>query len=125
MGIRTRIATGTATAAAGIAAVLLSPGAAFAGTNGQQIEFFDNIGDTNSVVVSGTNQNGQSVSHCFDTTGPDTRFYGWWWADTTTLDEYEGPCGSGSTRLRTQIIAVPRTQPDSDGDWWQVNNYID
>ncbi|WP_052434777.1 hypothetical protein [Streptacidiphilus melanogenes] len=126
MSIKRKFARGAAVAALGVSAVIAGSGAAFAGTNGQQIEFFDNIGNTGSVAVYGTNQAGQPARHCFDTPVSDNRFGGWWWEGSVTLYEYSGPCSGGYTTgslVETQTVNVPQAQ--SGSDWWAVNNYAD
>ena len=45
----------------------LGAGAAYAGTNGQQLEFVDTLHDVVNVCVTGPNQSGNPAHHCFAT----------------------------------------------------------
>jgi hypothetical protein len=62
------------------------------GTNGQQLEVRTLAF---SVKIKGTNQNGQTVTHCFNTPNYDTELTGWWWKGTITIWSYD----SGGCRI--------------------------
>ncbi|MGW5781184.1 hypothetical protein [Streptomyces sp. NPDC003863] len=74
--------------AGALAALAFAASPASAGTNGQQILFSDDRGDTYSVLVSGHNQDGQPASHCFNTPATDNYLSGWWWKGTVAVTGY-------------------------------------
>ncbi|WP_052434779.1 hypothetical protein [Streptacidiphilus melanogenes] len=79
MNITSTMAKAAAFTVTAVAATVLSSGAAFAGTNGQQIQFHDRQHLANSVLLQGYNQNGQWAQGCFQTPYTDTDISGWWW----------------------------------------------
>lgn len=62
----------------------------------QQLEFFDNQHQANSVYVSGTNQNGASVGNCWATPNWDNTFDNWWWFGAVSFNTYSSSDCSGS-----------------------------
>ncbi|MEU8620201.1 hypothetical protein [Streptomyces sp. NPDC048623] len=115
MSLRVTIARGITTAA--FAAVLATGFAApaSAGTNGQQILFTDDRGDTYSVLISGHNQDGQQVSHCFSTPATDNYLSGWWWKGTVAVTGYAG--SACSAELYNFGFTVPTNW---SSDYYQV-----
>ncbi|ATZ25273.1 hypothetical protein ACFZBM_27030 [Streptomyces lavendulae] len=107
-------------AAAGLAAssVIGGAGAAFAGSNGQQIVFHDvqapNAPHAYSIKITGTNQNGQPVSRCFFTEGEEWyNVNGYWWVGQVSYQTYYNAKCTGATIVsRTAWIPKERT-----GDW--------
>ncbi|MFC0597805.1 hypothetical protein [Streptomyces palmae] len=96
MRIRSKIRTGVAALGMAVAGVALAAGPAAAGSNGNQIRFYDNDGTVYSVWVSGYNQNGQWVSNCFGTPHSTTNLDGWWWSGYVHIDAYHNSSCSGS-----------------------------
>ncbi|OLZ64968.1 hypothetical protein AV521_34005 [Streptomyces sp. IMTB 2501] len=107
-------------AATGAALTALCTGTSSAGTNGQQIHFRDQRGDVYSVSLSGTNQNGESVSHCFDTPGPDNYLSGWWWKDDLTITWYPSAgCDGTAIEPSPEVFTIPPSQPS---DWYLITD---
>lgn len=100
----------------------LLPTVALAGTNGQQFAFIDGFASgpppyVTTMCVTGTNQNGQHVSHCWSTTGTVTIGHGYWWVGAISITYHGGtgaPHGSGST-------SVPKNQSDNCWSWEDDN----
>ncbi|MEU1375456.1 hypothetical protein ABZ442_17595 [Streptomyces triculaminicus] len=84
MNIRRKIATAAVTAAVAGAGLVAGTGSAWAGSNGQQLQVDDASGMARSVMVQGSNQSGDWVSHCFNVNpGTSTPMSGWWWKGNT------------------------------------------
>lgn len=112
--------------AVSLAAVLAMTvaGAAFAGTNGQQVKVYEssNIG---SLCMAGYNQSGSYANYWFE--APASIFHtnsygGYWWrtynGTPVFLDYYSG---SGQLNyLGSNSCSVPEYQPGDD--WWQCNS---
>lgn len=65
-------------------------GTAFAGSNGQQVELYEQT-DLSSACLSGPNQNGTSVYVCFSAPAPRyniSQFPGYWWKGFVTIENY-------------------------------------
>ncbi|MFB6837866.1 hypothetical protein [Streptomyces sp. NPDC056361] len=117
MSIKTKIAKLGAVAATGTALTVLASGAAFAGSNGQQLRFYDHQGDTYSISVAGYNQNGQWATACFNTPNTDNYIGGWWWkGDMTWIGYSSGGC-SGEATTQQKWTTVPASQ---SSDWWGI-----
>ena len=81
-----------AIAAVAILALAAPFTSAFAGSNGQQIELYEQT-NVSSACLSGTNQNGTSVYVCFSAPAPQyniSQFPNYWWKGYTSIDNYVG-----------------------------------
>ncbi|OLZ64965.1 hypothetical protein AV521_33990 [Streptomyces sp. IMTB 2501] len=117
MTVKTAIAKIGALAATGAAVTVLASGSAFAGTNGQQLEFYDKQGDTNGIQVAGWNQSGEYVTHCFSTPSRDNHLDGWWWVgDLHWIGNSSSDC-SGNPTTPEQTTKVEPNQPS---DYWFI-----
>jgi hypothetical protein len=95
---------------------LLVPVGALAGSNGQELEFYDTIGYAYTVAVNGDNQSGQYVSHAFSTPYQDNYFSGWWWKGYLALDEY----GASNNYLGEEWTVVPTSE---SSNWWCFEDF--
>ena len=85
---------------------------AFAGGNGQQLDFSDGVGYVYTVAVSGYNQYGHYATNSWGTPYYDDNYIpGWYWVGYITIDEY----GSSSNFLGEEWTSVPQSQ---SGAWW-------
>ncbi|MCX4539406.1 hypothetical protein [Streptomyces sp. NBC_01565] len=119
MSIGKKTATTVGALALAFAGVLGTAGQSFAGGNGQQIVFADVRGNTYSVYLVGTNQNGERSDICFNTPGPTTYVGGWWWKGTVSYLGFAGAGCTGATRGSFQAT-VPTYQTDTD--WYTITN---
>ena len=70
-------------------AAFLFAGMASAGTDGQQIEFFN--GNSGEVAICGTDQRGDNVCTVWDTDSHhETSKAGWWWIGTVAISGDDG-----------------------------------
>ena len=82
------------------------------GSNGQQVEAYENTYDVGSVCLSGYNQLGTYVYACFSTPAPQHGFdqlAGYWWVGTVYLDSYAYPNVTGY--LGETQCTVPLSYP--------------
>lgn len=116
MRLASALAKAAGVLAVGTATLTLASGAAFAGTNGQQLKFHDRIGNTYSINVIGFNQNGELVEHCFATPHTDNYLSGWWWKGTVEIyGSADGSCGfNGGEDTFLIHVGVPESQSGSD-----------
>lgn len=107
-----------------LAAILLIgvlPGAAFAGSNGQQINVnlacsFAEAGALKQVTVEGINQAGNYAVWSGSTRWCNLGTNNWWWVGSATVTvKYTSIWG---TRKTTTYTNVPKSQ---SGNWWSVN----
>ncbi|MEV7526797.1 hypothetical protein [Streptomyces sp. NPDC091371] len=85
----------------------------------QQIVFFDNQHIANSVWVSGENQNGQQVGHCWTTPSWENSLSGWWWRYDVTVQTFSSSdCSGGSNGTSKSRYDVGQAA----GAWYGVNN---
>ncbi|MEU8620198.1 hypothetical protein [Streptomyces sp. NPDC048623] len=117
MSIKTKIAKLGAVVATGAALTVLGSGAAFAGSNGQQLKFYDHQGDTYSISVAGYNQNGQWTTACFNTPNTDNYIGGWWWKGDLTWTGHSQSSCSGYDTTPQKWTTVPVSQ---SSDWWGI-----
>ncbi|KUJ66914.1 hypothetical protein ACZ90_31215 [Streptomyces albus subsp. albus] len=97
-------------AAAGLA---LAAGPAAAGTNGQQIRFYDNDGTAYSIFVYGKDQSGHWVGQCFDTPHSTTYINGWWWKETVSFSVYRtAGCPLDNESARGNVWVPPSQAGD-------------
>lgn len=96
---------------------IATSGNAWAGTNGQQINYHKSRDNhTLSVRVSGTNQNGVRVVKCFDTPGSGNYLAGWWWKGDVEFGRYGG-WGCTGSHVDGFGLTVPASNPS---DWYDV-----
>lgn len=116
--LRSRLTRAGAAAVAGAALCVLGSGTASAGTNGQQIEFFDRQSRVYSIWINGHNQYGQQVTQCLNTPGETTWDSGWWWRGQASVVGFDGENCNGEAIWST-LTNVPTSQGD---DWWLVSD---
>ncbi|MER7954386.1 hypothetical protein [Streptomyces sp. NPDC096030] len=97
MSMRRKIATTVGATALAFAGVLGTAGQSFAGSNGQVLQFYDREGNTYSLYVVGTNQNGQRVDGCFQTPSTFTLLSGYWWKGAVSYMGFERANCTGPT----------------------------
>ncbi len=97
--------------AIGVPAAVL-PMAAFAGSNGQQIEVTSRY--CYEASIYGYNQNGQWVQAFASLPYYNTYVRGYWWVGQVGVDCYD----ANGNYAGTIDTAVPQDQPNSD--WWNV-----
>ncbi|MFB6836117.1 hypothetical protein [Streptomyces sp. NPDC056361] len=118
MSLPARVARGAAATALAAGGVFGFAGAASAGTNGQQIEFYDQRGDVYSVYLYGTNQNGQTVAGCFNTPNTDNYLSGWWWKGDVRITWYpQSGCGGTAIEPSPETFTIPVSQAS---DWYTI-----
>ncbi|MFB6836115.1 hypothetical protein [Streptomyces sp. NPDC056361] len=124
MSITSRLAKAGAITLFGAAALGLGSGSAFAGGNGQQINFHDRLGTVYSVSIAGSNQNGQYVEGCFSTPSVDNYLSGWWWKGYVAVGGYtDGNCGkSGGRLILTNPAAGPVPEYQANSDWYTISD---
>lgn len=121
MSLRTQLARGTAAATLAAAGIVGFSGAAFAGSNGQQIEFYDQRGDVYSVFLYGTNQNGQTVAGCFNTPHTDNYLSGWWWKGDLRITWYpQSGCNGTAIEPSPETFTIPGSQAS---DWYKIYDF--
>ncbi len=101
----------------------LTPATAYAGSNGQQIHVYAAY-TSNSVYISGTNQDNQPRQLCFGLPSIDNNWlWNFWWKFTTNLYFYtDGACGDfGGALLGFVETWIPPNQPGDD--WWHVRGF--
>ena len=114
---RTALAATAAIAALAGSLTFTSP--ASAGTNGQQIAFYDAEHIANSVRVSGANESGKIVSHCWNTPYTSNYFTGWWWKGETSVNWYSKTGCPTNAFIMGVGPYVPKVQND---DWFWVSD---
>ncbi|MFE7598225.1 hypothetical protein [Streptomyces sp. R44] len=119
MSIKTKFAKVGAVAAASAALAVLGSGSAFAGTNGQQLRFYDVQGHTYSIKVNGYDQNGNFTSQCFGTPSRDNYIGGWWWKWNLNWTGYSGSDCTGTVTVGVKMDYV---EPNQAGDWWLITS---
>ncbi|WP_052434778.1 hypothetical protein [Streptacidiphilus melanogenes] len=118
MKLKSKAAKITAVAALGIGATILGSGTAFAGSNGQQIMFQDDLHVANSIELIGYNQAGVQVSHCVNTPGYQTWVGGYWWGGWVSVYAHAGSnCTGNQTDAFTAYIPFSQS-----GDWTTVSD---
>ncbi|MGW5423134.1 hypothetical protein [Streptomyces sp. NPDC003943] len=124
MSMKTKLAKAGVITAFGAAALTLGSGAAFAGGNGQQINFHDRLGTVYSVDIAGSNQNGQYVSGCFSTPNIDNGIGGWWWKGYVAVGGYsDANCGrSGGHLIFTHPADGPVPEYQANSDWFTISD---
>lgn len=120
MNIRKKIAAAAATAGLAGACLLSWTGSAAAAGNGQQLLFQDHKGKAYSVMVSGYDQNGDPVTHCFQTPQYNNYLSGWWWKGSLFYNAYVGSDCRGEQVGDGWARTVPENQPDSD--WYTIED---
>lgn len=125
VNIRKKIAAAAATAGLAGACLLSGTGSAAAAGNGQQLLFQDHQGKVYSVLVSGQDQNGNRVSHCFQTSQYNNYLSGWWWKGWIYYEAYVGSHCQGdqvaaSNGMLMWTVNVPENQPGSD--WYVIGD---
>ncbi len=109
-----------------LAAILLIgilPGAAFAGSNGQQVSINFSCAPTDwgslkEVTVQGTNQNGVLTTWKSSTRWCNIGTNGWWWVGSANVTvKYWSFWGNQQVSKYTN---VPKSQLSN---WWTVNAY--
>ncbi|MFI1104533.1 hypothetical protein [Streptomyces melanogenes] len=119
MSIRKTAATTVGALALAFAGVLGTAGQSSAAGNGQQIVFADTRGDTYSVYLVGTNQNGERADICFNTPNRNTYVGGWWWKGRVSYIGWAGANCTGASR-GSYSATIPTSQ--SDTDWYTISN---
>ncbi|KUJ65773.1 hypothetical protein ACZ90_43520 [Streptomyces albus subsp. albus] len=105
-----------------VAGVALAAGPAAAGSNGQQIRFYDNVGTVYSIMLIGQDQNGDPATGCFQTPHSRTDINGWWWKGFLTVRAYsDSGC---SERLAEGEVNVPKEQSSDYTAAWYTNGQI-
>ncbi|MFI0721288.1 hypothetical protein [Streptomyces sp. NPDC021224] len=102
------------------ATVVSSAGTASAGTNGQQLRFYDSEHMVYSVYVVGPDQNGNTVSHCFSTPTTDNHFTGWWWKGQVRLYIYTDVYNWNCNNMQEGMVGVNVPAYQSGSDWYTV-----
>ncbi|MEU3350747.1 hypothetical protein [Streptomyces sp. NPDC037389] len=120
MKLKSRMAKSAGALALAVAGVAGAAGTAAAGSNGQQIEFFDKNHIAESVWVYGTNQNGQIAAGCWDTPAYDTPLTGWWWKGKVTLVSY-GSKGCKGPATWSRNVDIPAQW---GSDYYGVSDHI-
>ncbi|MGW5423136.1 hypothetical protein [Streptomyces sp. NPDC003943] len=119
--LRSRLTRAGAAAVAGAALCVLGSGTASAGSNGQQIEFYDQRGDVYSVFLYGTNQNGQTVAGCFNTPNTDNYLSGWWWKGDLRITWYpQSGCNGTAIEPSPETFTIPVSQAS---DWYKIYDF--
>ncbi|MEU8620200.1 hypothetical protein [Streptomyces sp. NPDC048623] len=104
--------------ALGAGALLLASAPASAGTNGQQIRFYDQRGDVYSVFLYGTNQDGHTVAGCFDTPKTDNYISGYWWKYDLSVTWYpQSGCNGTAIEPSPETFSIPVSQ---SSDWYTI-----
>ncbi|MFH9725863.1 hypothetical protein ACH4M4_23295 [Streptomyces sp. NPDC017254] len=119
MTIMTKLARIGTVAATGAALAVLGSGSAFAGSNGQQLRFYDTVGETYSIQVAGWNQAGEYTAACFNTPVKDNRIGGWWWKGDLHWVGYSNSGCTGSVTVSERQDTVATNQAD---DWWLIHS---
>ncbi|KUJ39634.1 hypothetical protein ACZ90_69170 [Streptomyces albus subsp. albus] len=117
MSMRSKVRTGATALGLAAAGVALAAGPAAAGTNGQQIRFYDNVGSVYSIRVIGQNEMGLDTYGCFGTPHARTDISGWWWKEAVTVQAFTNGSCSGEPVATNTNVYVPKAQ---DGDWKNV-----
>lgn len=110
-----------ATLGLAISGLLAGAGSAAAGSNGQKL-LFHNWNPSNgpavySVQVSGYNEQGNWVQHCFQTNGNEwTNFDGWWWVGNISYATYYNYNCTGAM-MGNYTVDVPKDQGRNGSDW--------
>ncbi|MEZ0096050.1 hypothetical protein [Streptacidiphilus sp. EB129] len=120
MSLKSKIAKISAVAALGVGATVLGSGAAFAGTNGQQVMFQDDLHVANSIQIQGFNQNGSYVAICINTPGYQTWVSGWWWQNQMVIKGFSQTNCYGGTDTNIIDASIPVSQ--SGSDWVTVSD---
>ncbi|MDI2128209.1 hypothetical protein [Yinghuangia seranimata] len=93
-----RLAMTAGAAALAFGGVVGANGQAYAGGNGQQVQFLDVNANVYSVYISGTNQNGQRATACFNTPQYDTVLWNYWWKGSVSYIGFAGSNCTGASR---------------------------
>lgn len=112
-----RLTLGIAILFAATAGTVMAGSTASAGTNGQQIAFYDAEGIAFSVSVSGKNQNGQSVYQCWRTPYTNNYFTGSWRVGYQAVNWYSD--SNCKNFIHGVTPYVPREQTSN---WFWVSN---
>jgi hypothetical protein len=115
LSLRRKAATAIATSSLLVGAgVALSPGTAYAGSNGQQIIACDYLILYGAVRVTGANQDGKTVTTIASINQTKTdqchSFNGWWWKGEVTLKWYL----PNSSKTKTTYCSVPEKNEESN-----------
>ncbi|MEY9872938.1 hypothetical protein ABH931_002415 [Streptacidiphilus sp. MAP12-33] len=119
MSLRRVTVTAAATAGLALACMVGGSGTAFAGSNGQQIDFVDTLGVANTIRIGGYNQSGQYVSQCFPTPNHENPDSGWWWSGTVNVITFLGHNCETTTANHEADVYIP---PQQSGDWVTVSD---
>jgi len=114
MKVRTKAAM--TIAAAGVLGSVVMAGPAYAGSDGQQINFCG-VSDYSSVQYSGYNQSGQQIngSEILAPNACDNSLPGYWWVGTVSIAWYD----ANGTYITTNQCVIPKKQ---SSDWY--NCYV-
>lgn len=115
---------GAAVGALAMAGVVGLPGTASAGSNGQQIEYYDYRSDTYSVRVYGYDQTGSRVIQCFNTPSKSNVLSGWWWKGDVSIDGFgDSNCGrSPGQNPSPQHLTTSWVPTSYAGDAYKITN---
>ncbi|MGA4960484.1 hypothetical protein [Streptomyces lavendulocolor] len=118
MSVRRKLATTAGAAALAFAGVLGTAGVASAGSNGQQIYFYDTLSNVYSIHLQGYNQNGDYWQLCVNTPQKETWVGGYWWKGNVEVSYYSNRDCPGNARAYKNYW-VPTSQ---SGDWVTINS---
>ncbi|MEU8620202.1 hypothetical protein [Streptomyces sp. NPDC048623] len=116
--LRSRTGAAAVSVAGAALALVATATPASAGTNGQQIEFFDRQSSVYSIWINGFNQYGQQVTHCVNTPGETTWVSGWWWKGQNSVVGFNRSDCNGDAIWSTRND-IPVSQPS---DWYLVSD---
>jgi hypothetical protein len=95
----------------------VAPSVALGGTNGQQIRVYAPW--QQSMMICGTNQNGQHACHYGNVTFPRELIKGWWWVGRVKIYSY---AGKNFTDYRGYTTCTVPAR--SSTDWWYCNRSL-
>lgn len=101
-----------------VGVAFFSPTPAHADTQADQLAMYDFVGNVGMACVIGLNQNGVAAHQCWNTTGWQTDFYGYWWQNPQDVTVY---LYNFSGAYQNTIYPVINVRNNST-NWWCIND---